>query len=102
MATARLLGRTTASTGAVEEISVGAGLSLSGGSLTNSQATFPAPTTSTGVGQWRTVLPDVNNETFLPSGGTWAYFTTNVVAGVAAGGTLISTTGGSGLAWRIA
>ena len=36
MATARLLGRTTASTGAVEEITVGTGLSLSGGSLTNS------------------------------------------------------------------
>src|SRR5690349_16850501 len=35
MATARLLGRTTASTGAVEEISVGAGLSLAAGSLTN-------------------------------------------------------------------
>ncbi|CAB4140207.1 hypothetical protein UFOVP669_15 [uncultured Caudovirales phage] len=33
MSTARLLGRTTASTGAVEEISVGAGLSLVGGSL---------------------------------------------------------------------
>ena len=35
MATARLLGRTTASTGAVEEITVGTGLSLSAGSLTN-------------------------------------------------------------------
>jgi hypothetical protein len=34
MATARLLGRTTASTGAAEEITVGSGLSLSGGSLT--------------------------------------------------------------------
>jgi hypothetical protein len=34
MATARLLGRTTASTGAVEEISVGVGLSLSAGTLT--------------------------------------------------------------------
>jgi hypothetical protein len=33
MATARLLGRTTASTGAVEEITVGTGLSLSGGTL---------------------------------------------------------------------
>jgi len=33
MATARLLGRTTASTGAVEEITVGAGLTLSAGSL---------------------------------------------------------------------
>lgn len=36
MATARLLGRTTASTGAVEEITVGTGLSLSSGSLSNS------------------------------------------------------------------
>lgn len=34
MATARLLGRTTAATGAVEEITVGSGLSLSGGQLT--------------------------------------------------------------------
>lgn len=34
MATARLLGRTTASTGAVEEISVGTGLTLATGSLT--------------------------------------------------------------------
>jgi hypothetical protein len=34
MATARLLGRTTASTGAPEEIAVGSGLSLSGGTLT--------------------------------------------------------------------
>lgn len=33
MATARLLGRSTASTGAVEEISIGSGLSLSGGTL---------------------------------------------------------------------
>lgn len=33
MSTARLLGRTTASTGAIEEISVGAGLTLSGGSV---------------------------------------------------------------------
>lgn len=36
MATARLLGRTTGSTGAIEEITVGSGLSLSGGSLANS------------------------------------------------------------------
>jgi hypothetical protein len=35
MATARLLGRTTASTGAAEEITVGSGLSLSAGTLTS-------------------------------------------------------------------
>jgi len=34
MATSRLLGRTTASSGAIEEITVGSGLSLSAGSLT--------------------------------------------------------------------
>lgn len=34
MSTARILGRTTAGTGAVEQITVGTGLSLSGGSLT--------------------------------------------------------------------
>lgn len=34
MATARLLGRTTASTGAIEQITVGSGLSLTAGSLT--------------------------------------------------------------------
>lgn len=38
MSTARLLGRTTASTGAVEEISVGASLTLSGGSLSGTAA----------------------------------------------------------------
>jgi len=43
MNTARLLGRTTASTGAVEEITVGTNLSLSAGSLTNSLASA-APT----------------------------------------------------------
>lgn len=36
MATARLLGRSTASTGAIEEITVGSGLSLSGGTLSAS------------------------------------------------------------------
>lgn len=35
MATARLLGRTTASTGAIEEISIGSGLSLSAGTLSS-------------------------------------------------------------------
>ena len=35
MATARILGRTTASTGAIEEISIGTGLSLSAGVLSN-------------------------------------------------------------------
>ena len=40
MTTSRLLGRTTASTGAVEEITVGAGLALSAGSLTAGAGTI--------------------------------------------------------------
>lgn len=39
MATSRLLGRTTASSGAIEEISVGTGLTLSGGMLSSSSTT---------------------------------------------------------------
>lgn len=52
MATARLLGRTTASTGAVEEISVGNGLALASGSLSASaiviaQSAVASPITGT-------------------------------------------------------
>lgn len=51
--TARLLGRTTASTGAIEEITVGSGLTLSAGSLTGSGATVDTQTvTATGAGTW--------------------------------------------------
>lgn len=39
MTTAKLLGRTTAGTGAIEEISVGSGLAFSGGSLSQTTAT---------------------------------------------------------------
>ena len=53
MNTARLLGRTTAGSGAAEEITVGTGLSLTGGTLTNTAAgvnsvTATAPLTSSG------------------------------------------------------
>ena len=41
MATSRLLGRTTAGTGVAEEISIGTGLSLSAGTLSNSAVTPP-------------------------------------------------------------
>ncbi len=51
MTTARLLGRTTASTGAVEEMTVGAGLTLSAGSLVKADITVNVQTmTATGSG----------------------------------------------------
>ncbi|CAB4160638.1 Phage tail repeat like [uncultured Caudovirales phage] len=54
MSTGRLLGRTSASAGAVEEISVGSGLSLSGGTLglTNSGAPTFRTQTFTSSGTW--------------------------------------------------
>lgn len=55
MTTARLLGRTTASTGAIEEITVGSGLSLSAGALTATGSggitlgTYTASTSGTSI-----------------------------------------------------
>lgn len=49
MNTSRLLGRTTASTGAVEEISVGTGLSLSAGVISNSGGTVTSITAGSGL-----------------------------------------------------
>lgn len=53
MATSRLLGRTTAGAGAIEEISVGSGLSLTGGTLA-STVSVPAPNRQvfTSSGTW--------------------------------------------------
>lgn len=65
MSTNKLLGRTTVSTGAVEEIGVGAGLSLSGGNLSNSV------TTSAGKQSiWIPALAMVSRTTSGPSSGT--------------------------------
>lgn len=47
MATNKLIGRTTAGTGVMEEISIGTGLSLSGGTLSNSSP-FTTPLTTKG------------------------------------------------------
>lgn len=49
MATDRLLGRTTASSGAIEEITVGSGLSLSGGTLTATGGGGSGTVTSVGL-----------------------------------------------------
>lgn len=63
MTTARLLGRTTASTGAIEELTVGASLTLSGGSLSGTAAS----STQAGV-----IEIAVQAEMETPSSGTLA------------------------------
>jgi len=68
MSTSRLLGRTTASTGAVEEITVGAGLSLSGGSLT---------TTSTAGDFWKTTGTSTFTGNVIIDGGATRTLTFN-------------------------
>lgn len=116
MATSRLLGRTTASTGAIEEITVGSGLSLSAGSLsatgsgsgtvnsgTANRLTYYA-TTGTAVSE----LPTAGSSgQILQSNGTgsapsWvaapaATMTigSSVVSGATAGRLLLTTTSGA-------
>ena len=63
MATNKLIGRTTAGTGVMEEISVGTGLSLSSGTLSNS-APFTTPLTTKGD----IYVRDTSADTRLPIG----------------------------------
>jgi len=58
MSTARLLGRTTASTGAIEEITVGSGLSLAAGSLSATGGGGGAAWALAGTGQTATGVYD--------------------------------------------
>ncbi|MCA3371461.1 MAG: hypothetical protein INF89_18375 [Roseomonas sp.] len=112
MATARLLGRTTAGAGAFEEISTGGGLVLASGVLTGASM----PQTASGVGQVVFINPGYATNYTLPSGGTWLVFRFQIgVAGdyrfvhgfdIQAGGTSLGTPGANitwiGWAWRIA
>lgn len=78
MATARLLGRTTSATGTIEEISVGSGLTLSGGSL----ALSPAATSQL-------------REQLFTSSGTWT-----APSGVTLARVVVIGGGGGGGAWN--
>ena len=82
----------------------------------------PKPQAAEGVGQWRTFgsSSGAGGQITVPSGGVWAYFLTGVnaindvpdgtIAGVAAGGTVLTVVSGSGapvsnvwgFCWRIA
>lgn len=65
MATSRLLGRTTASSGVAEEISVGTGLTLASGTIS---ASYAAPTVTSQSADYTAVLADANNCILHPSG----------------------------------
>lgn len=74
----------------------------------SSSGSFPTPTTTAGVGQWRsipfTTMSLGGNTTYkytVPSGGTWAVCCTGG-SGVVAGGTTMSGSGSSSFCWRIA
>jgi hypothetical protein len=123
MTTGKLLGRSTASTGAVEEITLGTGLSLSGGTLTASggaagtNLSYDAPTrviaSSTGndatlplfstTGTDAGLVPGSSNAGatyFLTAAGTWAVPAgggggSGTVTSVAASSTGSITIGGS-------
>ena len=111
MATARLLGRTDAGTGAPQEISIGGGLTLTGGVLTGPSS----PNQSGALGQWQSLFAGAGANLALSAGGTWAWvviqvtsgqLVNDVTAGVNSGGTTIAPGSGSnahrGFAWRIA
>jgi len=88
MATARLLGRSTASTGAVEEISIGSGLSLSAGTLSASGGggglTIGTTTITSGTGGrflYETSGNVVGQISTLTSDGTIVTFAPTVTTG---------------------
>lgn len=93
MATARLLGRTTASTGAIEEITIGAGLTLTGGELAASgggggsgDVVGPGSATDNALARFDTTtgkLIQNSNVTLADSGSAFVF---SNAAGLTAGG----------------
>jgi hypothetical protein len=76
MATSRILGRTTASTGAVQEISVAGGLTLTGGVLTGTSGTVTS-VSGTGTVNGITLTGTVTTSGSLTLGGTLAVTASN-------------------------
>lgn len=116
MATARLLGRSTASTGAIEEISVGSGLTLSGGSLSASGSGGSVPgwmswfagTTSSTEFYWDGDDVSSFTEQTVSGSATWAEGGNLALASVSnqtaddASAILIAKTINTGDAWMVA
>ncbi len=89
--TARLLGRTTGSAGAIEEITVGSGLSLSAGALT---ATAGTPTVSETFATGNVDLTGANNFVDVVSAGslngTYLLIANVLLQGVGTGGVALT------------
>lgn len=84
MTTARLLGRTTSATGAIEEITAGSGLTLSGGSLTvNVSASQLREQLFTSSGSWTAPTGVTRVEAIVvgPGGGGGGYNTSTAFPG---------------------
>lgn len=87
MATSRLLGRTTASTGAIEEISVGSGLTLSGGTLDITAGTTVSADLGTAV---TTTSGTTVDFTSIPTGTISIIISGNGVSTSSAAGTTLT------------
>lgn len=98
MATARLLGRTTASTGAIEEITVGSGLSMAAGTITATGGSFDPDT----MLPWHVSIvpmvwtPDAATGTWAPTsiavvGAVFPFYTTGSAANSGAAVSLTSS-----------
>ena len=67
LSTARILGRTTAATGAAEEISIGAGLSLAGGTLSSTASGATNLSLANNTASTLDVLSDTGSDVTLPA-----------------------------------
>jgi hypothetical protein len=99
MATGKLLGRSTASTGAIEEITVGSGLSLSAGTLSATAAGGDASTnTSTSVDSEVALFSGTGGKTLKRATGTGLAKLTSGVLTTATAGTDYYNPGGTDVA----
>ena len=82
MSTARMLGRTTAGTGAIEEITIGSGLSLSGGTLSSTASGGSVTSVGMTVPAFLSVTP-----ASITTSGTFAVSLSGTALPIANGGT---------------
>ena len=92
MSTARILGRTTAGTGAIEEISAGTGISISGGTISATGGTGTVTSVQLAAGTTGLLVNGLSSATINSSG----TFTLSGTLAVANGGTGATSATGTG------